>query len=292
MNVPPGAVYALLAGVAFGAYIFAFKRYLGHYSASGVTGVVYGLAFGWYLAYLLVSGDVSRSVMPSLAAAEILFVAAAIVFFVGGLSALYLALYAGDISYVTPISKISPVIVLPLEVLFLREYLTPVQTVGVVCTTVAVYVANYREDSLLAPFLRVGRYRPAQLALLSAALLAVFQLSQRIVLQDIGVPLEIWVLLKTGGVGVLLLATARGVDPAAFRDDLPLLVGAALFVAVGEVFAALGFSLVPASVASPLVSVQAIVAVLLGGVLLEEEAFLQRFAAAALAVLGVWLIAG
>jgi drug/metabolite transporter (DMT)-like permease len=292
MSVPSGAIYALLAGVSFGAYIFVFKRYFGHYSASGVTGVIYGLSFGWYLAYLLISGSFNALTVPRLAVWEVLFVVVSVLFFVGALFALYLALYAGDISYVTPISKISPVIVLPLEILLLNEYLTPVQITGVVCTTIAVYIANYQGGPLLAPFLRVGRYRPAQLALLSAALIAIFQLSQRVILQDIGLPLELWVLLKTGSVGILLVATANGVDPTTFKDDLPSLAGAALFVAVGEVFAALGFALVPASIASPLVSTQAIVAVILGGILLNEEAFIQRFVAASLAVLGVWLIAG
>lgn len=293
MSVPTGAIYALIAGVSFGAYIFVFKRYFGHYTAAGVTGIVYGLSFGWYVAYLVFTdGFDVVSITPTLTVGEVLFVAVSVLFFVGALLSLYLALEAGDISYVTPISKISPVIVLPLELLLLSEYLTPLQISGVICTTVAVYVANYRSGSLVAPLLRVGRYRPAQLALLSAALLAFFQLSQRIVLQDVGVPLELWVLLKTGGVGLLLIAMASSVDMTDFKGDLPLLAVAALFVTVGEVFAALGFALVPASIASPLLSLQAIVAVVLGGVLLGEEAFVQRFVAASLAVIGVWLIAG
>lgn len=293
MSVPLGAGYALLAGVTLGAYIFVFKRHFSRHSATTVTGIVYGLAFGWYLAYLVAVGDADvASDVPALSAVEIGFVAAAVIFFVAGLLALYVALDRGDISYVTPISKISPVIVLPLEILLLSEYLTPVQIAGVVCTTFAVYVANYQSESLVAPFLRVGRYRPAQLALLSAALIAVFQLSQRIVLQDIGVPLELWVLAKTGGVGLLLIGTVRSADLSVVRDDLPLLALSGLLVAVGEVFAALGFALVPASIASPLISLQAIVAVVLGGILLGEEAFAQRFVAASLAVVGVWLIAG
>lgn len=53
----------------------------------------------------------------------------------------------------------------------------------------------------------------------------------------------------------------------------------------------IAFSTLPASIASPIINTQAIVAVVLGGLVLREEAFALRLLAAALAVCGVTLIA-
>jgi drug/metabolite transporter (DMT)-like permease len=75
------------------------------------------------------------------------------------------------------------------------------------------------------------------------------------------------------------------------RDDLPKFAVAGAGVAVGEHVTSLAFQQVPASIASPIINTQAIVAVLLGGVLLRERAFATRLVAAALAVCGVGLIA-
>jgi drug/metabolite transporter (DMT)-like permease len=68
------------------------------------------------------------------------------------------------------------------------------------------------------------------------------------------------------------------------------LVAGAL-VAFGEHVTSLAFAVVPASVASPIINTQAIVAVVLGGLLLGERGFRTRLVASVLAVTGVTLIA-
>ena len=74
------------------------------------------------------------------------------------------------------------------------------------------------------------------------------------------------------------------------RGELPKFLGAGAFVALGEHATAVAFSLLPASIASPIINVQAVIALLLSGILLREEAFALRLLAAALAAHGVTLI--
>jgi len=62
-------------------------------------------------------------------------------------------------------------------------------------------------------------------------------------------------------------------------------------LAAGEYVTTLAFALVPASIASPIINTQAIIAVLLGGILLGEQYFRTRLLAALLAVVGVTMIA-
>ncbi|MXR21769.1 EamA family transporter, partial [Halobacterium bonnevillei] len=63
-----------------------------------------------------------------------------------------------------------------------------------------------------------------------------------------------------------------------------------VLVAAAQHLTAVSFQTLPASVASPLVNTQAVVAVVLGAVLLDEPRFGTRLAAAALAVTGVAII--
>jgi drug/metabolite transporter (DMT)-like permease len=78
-------------------------------------------------------------------------------------------------------------------------------------------------------------------------------------------------------------------DPSV-REDLHLFAGAGLLIAVGEHFVMLAFSKLSASIASPVINTQAVIAVLLGGVLLGEDAFRVRLVAAAFAIAGVTMI--
>jgi drug/metabolite transporter (DMT)-like permease len=97
--------------------------------------------------------------------------------------------------------------------------------------------------------------------------------------------------LLFGGVIVVLLPSMLRSPPATIRSDIPQFVVAGGFVASGEYVTTLAFSLIPASIASPIINAQAIVAVVLGGILLKEQYFGMRIAAAVLAVIGVTLIA-
>jgi drug/metabolite transporter (DMT)-like permease len=181
--------------------------------------------------------------------------------------------------------------VLPLEVLLLGEVLAPIQVAGVVVATAAVYVANYEPGSLLAPLVSAVHSRPAQLALLSAACYAVADLGKRVGLQELAIPGTLWVPLLLTGAGLVLLPAAVRTPPSVTRRDAPKFLAAGALVALGEHLTTVAFATLPASVASPVINTQAIVAVVLGGVILGERYFRVRLVAALLAVVGVGMIA-
>ncbi len=163
---------------------------------------------------------------------------------------------------------------------------------GVVVATVAIYVANYERGPLLDPLKRAASSTPARLALLSAAFYAASDVGKRVALQELALPLQLWVPMLQLGIFLLLLpVAARHWPEDAFTGRLPLYVGMGLVVALGEHMTSLAFQVAPASIASPIVNMQAIVAVVLGGVLLDEAALRTRLTAAVLAVVGVGLIA-
>jgi len=90
---------------------------------------------------------------------------------------------------------------------------------------------------------------------------------------------------------VVLLPAVLGSARPPIEGDVAKLAVAGGFVASGEYVTTLAFSLVPASIASPIINAQAIVAVVLGGIVLGERYFRVRVAAAVLAVAGVTMIA-
>ncbi|ATW87777.1 putative membrane protein [Halohasta litchfieldiae] len=288
-----GIGYAVVAAVVWGLYLFYLKRAFRGYTASTLTVLVNAFALGWYLPILGVSfgfGDAADALV-GFGADDVGVLALTVVTIAGANVAFLRALAIGDVSYVAPINKVVPVFVLPIEVLFLGQFLTPLQIIGVFIATVAVYVANFQGGSLLEPLRRAASSRAAQLALLSAVFFAVSDVGKRVGLQELAIPTTLWVPLLFGGVIVVLLPSVLRSPPSTIRSDLPQFVVAGGFVAVGEYITTLAFSLVPASIASPIINAQAIVAVILGGVLLKEQYFGMRVVAAVLAVIGVTLIA-
>ncbi|WP_254766802.1 EamA family transporter [Salinilacihabitans rarus] len=288
----PGLGYSVLAAVVWGVYLFGLKQYFEGYPATTLSVCINAFAIAFYLPVTLRA--LSDGAAASLSDAGATHVGVVALTVCATAAAFVLFLYAiadGDVSYVAPINKVVPAFVLPIEVLVLGQLLAPLQVVGVLVATLAIYVANYRAGGLLDPFRRAARSRPAQLALLSAALFAVSDVGKRVALQELAIPTALWVPLLLAGVLVVLLPSAVRERPDDLRGDLPKFAAAGAVVALGEHTTTVAFSLVPASVASPIINTQAIVAVLLGGVLLGEEHFRVRIVAAVLAVAGVTLIA-
>jgi drug/metabolite transporter (DMT)-like permease len=289
--VSPGIASAVVAAFVWGTYIFGLKRYFARYPGTVLTVVVNAAAIVWYLP-LAVSraGTTGLSPFTAFDGGEAGVVVGTVVATAAALLLFLRALSVGEVSYVTPINKIVPVFVLPIEVVFLHQRLTSLQVAGVVVATLAVYVANYRTGSLFDPLRKAATARPAQLALLSAACYAVSDVGKRLALQELGLQPELWVPTLLVGVLVVVLPLALR-EWVPVRGDLPKFVVAGGGVALGEHVTSLAFQQVAASIASPIINTQAIVAVVLGGVVLRERAFATRLVAAALAVCGVGLIA-
>ena len=306
-----GLLFAIGAAFVWGAYIFVLKRSFSGYPPAGLTVLINAAAIAWFLPVTVATTDLEEAGLAGAAPAadplgapvriarSLTAVDPATVAVVAGTSAataaafvLFLrAIEGGDVSYVTPINKVVPMFVLPLEVLLLGEVLAPIQVAGVVVATAAVYVANYEPGSLLAPLVGAVHSRPAQLALVSAACYAVSDLGKRVALQELAIPGTLWVPLLLVGVGLVLLPAAIRNPPAVTRRDAPKFLAAGALVALGEHLTTVAFASLPASVASPVINTQAVVAVVLGGVVLGERYFRVRLVAALLAVVGVSMIA-
>ncbi len=288
----PGLGFALSAAIVWGVYIYLLKRLFEGYPPAALTVLINAFAIVWYLPVALSGGDLSADAAAGFGLAEAGIVAVTVVMTAAAFVLFLTAIADGDVSYVTPINKIVPLFVLPLEIILLGQVLTPLEVTGVVIATLAVYVANYDPGGFFEPFVKAAKSRPARLALVSAMCYAVSDLGKRVALQELAIPETLWVPLLLAGVAVVLLPSAvRNPPEGGIRDDLPKFVLAGAIVAGGEHVTTLAFALLPASIASPIINTQAIVAVVLGGILLGERHFRLRLLAAVLAVVGVTLIA-
>lgn len=284
-----GLAYAALAALLLGGYTFLIKRYVAHYPATVYVTLTYAASLVWYVPLALVTVD--DGYVPADAGFATLAVLA---FVVGGtvLAVLssFRAIALGDVSYVAPIGKLVPVFVVPVEVAVLGQHLTPLQLLGVVVATAAVYVANYEPGALIDPFVRAARSRPAQLAVASAAAFGVTDVGKRALTQELAVAPETVNLALFACLPVALAPLALRRLPDGARDDVGLFLGLGLLLAAAEHFVMLAFAALPASFASPVINSSAVVAVVLGGVVLGEEAMRIRLTAAALVVAGVTMI--
>jgi drug/metabolite transporter (DMT)-like permease len=293
-----GLLSAIGAAVVWGTYILVLKRFFSGYPPAGLTVLINASAIAWFLPVTVATTDLAAGGTGGVLRAAAGVDPAAVAVVAGTATAtaaafvLFLrAIEDGDVSYVTPINKVVPMFVLPLEVLLLGEVLAPIQVAGVVVATAAVYVANYEPGDLLAPIASAVHSRPAQLALVSAACYAVADLGKRVGLQELAIPGTLWVPLLLAGAGLVLLPAAIRNPPTVARRDVPKFLAGGALVAFGEHLTTVAFAALPASVASPVINTQAIVAVVLGGIVLGERYFRVRLVAALLAVVGVGMIA-
>jgi drug/metabolite transporter (DMT)-like permease len=285
-----GLGFAVLAAFVWGGYIYLLKRSFDSYPPAGLVVLVNGFALLWYLPVVGLDRQRVLDSAGAFSAADL-----GMTIFASGMTAAALILFlralaTGEVSYVTPINKIVPVFVLPIEIVFLGQFLTPLQVIGVIVATLAVYVANYEPGSFLRPFVKAAHSRPAQLALLSAVGFALSDVSRRVALQELAIAQRLWVPMLLVTVAVLLAPAAIRNPPDVDRTDLLKFVFAGGLVALGEHLTTIAFAALPASIASPIINTQAIVAVVLGGILLEERHFRLRLVAAVLAVVGVTLL--
>ena len=286
-----GLLYALAAAGIWGTYLFVLKRYFADVHGAVLTLFVNVAAIAWYLPYAATRSGGIPAFPPLDTVALVVFVATILLGGAGFLLSVR-ALTVGDVSYVAPIAKIVPVFVVPFEVLALHTDLEPTAIAGIAIATVAVYFANYEGGNLLEPLRRAVHARPAQLAVVSAMLYAASDVCRRFVLDGFTFPTRLWVPTFLGGVALAVLPLAiRRWPEEGVRPHLLKFVLAGSGVAVGEHVTTLAFSSAPASIVSTLVNAQAIVAVILGGLLLHESGLRRRLGAACLAVVGVGLIA-
>lgn len=290
----PGILYSLVAALLWGVQIVALKRYFDGYSAYALPVLINGFAALTFAPFAIAT--TSPSEIPSLSTFTPIAIGAILLTLVaiGGAFITFLqALEIGEVSYVAPINKLAPVFVLPIEVALLGAVLGPLELAGVSVATLAVYVANYEPGELVEPIKRAAYSKPAQLALLSAAGWGVGDVGKRVALQELALPPQLWVPFLEVGVVLVLLPVAFRSLPSwdRLRPDLPKFLALGALVASAEFVTSLAFGLIPASIASPVINTQAVVAVVLGGLLLGEENLGIRLVAALLAVAGVGLLA-
>jgi drug/metabolite transporter (DMT)-like permease len=282
-------VVAIAAATLLGVYIVGVKQYFNDYPPTAFVALSYAIGAVWYFPLVAVRIPVDKFWRTLTDHGFVLVVLAIITAL--ALVAFYTSLVLGDVSYIAPLSKTVPVFVLPLEVLALRQSITRLQLLGIVTVTIAIYVINYQGGSVLAPVFRLFKSRAAGLAIISAILFAVVDVGKRVSMQELAIPTEIFVFTTLIFVAVLLSPfISRNHDSLDLANDRRRLLLAGGVLSLGQHLVATAFETLPASVASPIVNAQAVVAALVGGVLLKEPNRYFRGAAALVAIIGIGML--
>ncbi|MEF8787136.1 MAG: DMT family transporter [Haloarculaceae archaeon] len=288
-----GVLSSLAAALVFGVYLFVYKRSFDSLPSTVYVATVEVAGFFWYASIAALTWPTGEPLVPTDFGTRTALVLVVVCVAIAGANLVSIrAFKLGDVSYVAPLNKLAPAFVLPIEILVLAAQPTPLQVVGLALAVVAIYVANYEGGALLVPFRRAASYRPAQLALAGAVLFAISDVGIRGLLSRTGLTPQAVALATFAAVALVALPlAARRVVWTTLRPAVPGIVALAALFAVGVHLTVTAFAAAPASVVSPIVNTQAVVAVLLGGVLLHEKGLPRRLAAAVLAVGGVALIA-
>lgn len=290
----PGVVLAFCSMLLTGGYLVAYKRYFASYPTLLYLGIVEAAALGWYLAVGTVLGR-PVPVPGGVDVVDAVVTLGVVTATVGSAVASVRALQRGAVSYVAPLSRLAPPVVLVVEVTALDARVSSLQGIGLCVVTVGVYVLNRAgtDGGLFDPFVRVVRARPAQLAMLSAVLIGLADVGKRALLSTGVLAPQTLVTVTLAGLtlGTLPFGLRRwGERPRTTRGWLGFLA-AGLVLAAADHLTALAFRAAPASVVVPVLSAGAVVAVVLGGELLDEDDVARRTLAAVAVAAGVTLVA-
>ena len=292
--IEAGVPTAIAAALIFGVYLYVYKRSFDWLPSTVYATVIEAAGLLWYLPIVVLTLPADTALVPpeTTLGDVALLCGLGVVVAAANLVSLR-AFKLGDVSYVAPLNKLVPVFVLPIELVVLTTELGVFQVAGVALAGVAIYVANYESDSMSAPLRRVVTSPPARLALLGAVLFAFADVGTRAVFTTTPFPVQTVALFSFVAVGAAALPFAvTRVDWSQLRPALPGLVALSTVFAVGIHFATISFTAAPASIVSPLINTQAIVAVLLGSLLLDEGLLGRRLTASVFAVAGIALVAG
>jgi drug/metabolite transporter (DMT)-like permease len=292
-SLPPGVGLAIAAALAFGGYLYLYKRWFTGLPATVYVAANEACGLCWYVGIAAVTWPAGRPLVPAGLGGRDWLLVAGVGLAAGAASLVSIrAFKLGDVSYVAPLNKLVPAFVLPLEVALLDERLAGLQVAGVLVATAAIYAANYEGGGVLAPFRRAADYGPARLALAGAVLFACADVATRAALSTTDLAPQAVALATFVGVTLFALPLAAPrLGESDLRAHLPGLAALSGLFALAIHLTTLAFAAAPASVVSPIVNTQAVVAVVLGGLLLGEQGFGRRLVAALLAVAGVALVA-
>jgi drug/metabolite transporter (DMT)-like permease len=288
-----GVLTSIAAAVIFGVYLFVYKRSFDSLPSSVYVATVETAGLAWYGVIAAVTWPAGEPLVPpSLGTGDVAVLVAVCLAIAGANLVSIRAFKLGDVSYVAPLNKLAPAFVLPIEVVLLAASPGPLQTGGLVLAVVAIYVANYEGGGLATPFRRAASYTPARLALVGAVLFALSDVGVRALLSETDLTPQAVALATFAGVALTAIpVAARRVRFDRLRPAVPGITALAAFFAVAVHLKTVSFEVAAASIVSPIVNTQAVIAVLLGGILLREPGLSRRLVAATLAVAGVGLIA-
>lgn len=291
--VQAGILPSVVAALIFGVYLFVYKHSFDSLPSTVYVATVEIAGFGWYAVIAALTWPRGEPMVPADFGTTSALVLLGVCGAIAGANLVSIrAFKLGDVSYVAPLNKLAPAFVLPVELALLAVSPGPLQVAGLGLAVVAIYVANYEGGGFLVPFQRAASYRPAQLALVGAVLFAVSDVGVRALLSRTSLTPQAVALATFAGVAIAAIPLAiRRVDWARLRRAVPGITALAGIFAVAVHLKTIAFDVAAASIVSPIVNTQAIVAVLLGGVILREEGLPRRLAAAVLAAAGVALIA-
>lgn len=202
----------------------------------------------------------------------------------------------GDLSHVYPIMRSSPALVLIVSVFFLREQVTLVGTAGILLVVAGSYLINMKTitlTELVAPFRSVAREHATMFAVLTMVTVAAYSLTDKVGVTYLHPILYAYVLtvvaLALFTPYVLKVKTWSIIRHEWEQNKRAILLNGTLVI-VGYTLILFAFTIAKLSYIVGLRQISIVIAVLLGGHLLQEKHKTIRFTAASIIFIGAFLI--
>lgn len=286
-------VYLVIASAAF----FAAKDIISKYLLNSTSSLEYSFLFS--LVATLISTPLFLYYLSNNAMIVIpLTVLAMVIVGLSQISAFIVratGLKIGDISVVTPLSRMTPVFVVISEFIVFRESLGVLTLAGIPLVVLGSYIIMLRKGmSLLDPIRNFSKEKAAQLAILSTVIYGFTAPASRYAVRHLTPEIFTYLVYLIMTIGFGLYLKRRGRKKSEIKQTFKkqpkiwILVGTIAIISSYLLFYA--YTLVPISKVNPVLQLRVLPPVILGGLYFHENDLVRKTIGTLILIAGVTLV--
>ena len=277
--------FAVLAAAAFGLLAGTSKKLLKSTDVYIFTALLHITGLTVFAPYFLYNFDISGLPLTGLMAAILsgLLNCVAVYFFNS-------SIHLGELSEQIPLTRLSPIFTAILGFLLLNETMSLSKISGILLMTAgSILVLKEPGYSILDSFKKIFTNKAASLAVLSAVMYAMTSIVDRVGTQLIRPQVYLVIIYSVIATTFTLIAIKRGKPEfkKVYSENMPLYIVSGILTIIGSLSIFHAFSLAEASVVMPILQLQALIAVGIGGVYFKEKQLLMKTVGVSILIIGL-----
>ncbi len=284
-------LYSLFFAIWASIYTFLVKRLTGKIEPLPLLFILFLFYVPSTFILLMVTGGI-----PHVTRNFYIFMFVAALIDVVAFTSQFNAIKKSSISLIAPIASFTPLFTTLIAVFALGEVPTFIKSIGIILIVFGAYMLNMQDikKGILAPIKSLMKNKGVQFALFSTFLWAITPIFQKKAIFETSPQIPLYASFIGMCLVTLFLSPFAAKKAFSYRKEVPSNIKWFILFGVGGAFAQLAaytaFSLANVGYVTTIIRLSGLFTVILGGLFLKEERIKERFIAAAIMLVGVFIL--